>query len=622
MIKRKIMSYLLASTIVLGTGSFVMAAGVDELPNISDNSLVIGKNLFKLDTVTNSIYNLNTFVKASKTVDENNGVYYKYNGKWYTGQDIESFEKLKTGTPVDSIKNDIESVNGQSAADYKNNNFSFDWYQDGDYSHDKDGENESVEQFVVVFNQKINPNKGKLKIIVPDNTKADPYGAGKLGEITVDLENDSTEQSLANVEGGKPVTCFLVKTKENTDRVILELTEDWTRILNTEKTGINYYDKRVSGLKLVAEGLEDSEGNKISNGSETGEITAKSDINLVKDNQKPKVVYDKPIYTYIGENGMQPAGSTRIVFNEPVQIFTEKMISELKDANTKLPEIITYNPLTPSQQQLETNKDGLPVFSAEYHKVGSDGKDELDKDGKPIVIKGEYGLMGDIMKKDAESKENGEKIAFRIDQIPFDYDFDPKNEGITRFRDIGAYLINPETTLTEGKWKLVVKNFTDEAGNTMDEYVSDVIDIKPYFTIEKLTKDGIKIKFTEPFKGNKIFGGRVPILVYNSEGKMVAYCFIDNIKEGQTEAEGKFLSPIENLEGTYDINNMEYTVTKEESQKDNGQVEKNQEDKTQEENDKVDKSQEDNTEMDKAQQKTQDEGQTSKVEANDESKAE
>ncbi|NMM61863.1 hypothetical protein HBE96_04005 [Clostridium sp. P21] len=560
MIKRKTIAFALSSIMILSMAKHVLADNISELNNISDNSLVIGKNLFQLDNMDNSNYNLNTFIKASKTVDDKNGVYYKYNGKWYTGNDIESFTNLKNGTPLDTIPNDILQVNGEDVENYKNHDSAFDWYQDGDYSHDEDGDNESIEQFVVVFNKNINPNKGTLKIIVPDNEKKDPYGIDKLGEININLDGKSKPEMLQNVEGGSPVTCYVIKNKENTDRLVLELTEDWTRILNTEKTGLNYYDNKIKGLRLVAEGLEDQNGNKIIDNKGSDKLTAKRDIRLAKDNEKPKVVHEKTIYTYIGENGLQSAGNTRLVFNEPVQIFTEDMVSALKKANTKLPAVVGYNPLTPSQEQLKDNEYGLPVFSAEYYKVDDNGKNVLDSSGKPITIKGKYALMGDILESGAESHENGEKIAFRLDQIPFKYDFDSNNKGITRFRDIGSFLINPVTSLTEGKWKLVVKNFTDEAGNTMEDFMSDSIEVKPYFSVEKLTEDGIKVHFTDPFAGNKILGNKV-IIVITKDNKIVASTYLENLQNGQTEAEGKFKEPIKDLKGTYIINNIEYTVS-------------------------------------------------------------
>lgn len=562
MLKNKtIFSIILSSAVILASGNYALAESIENLPNISDNTLAIGRNLFKLDNVDNSVYNLNTFVEASKTVDENNGIYYKYNGRWFTGKDIESFSNLKKGTPLDSIPNDILEINGEDSDKYKLNNFSFDWYQDGDYSHDSDGDNESIEQFAVNFNQQINGSKGTLKIIVPDNTKKDPYGADKLGEITVNLDGSSKPKAFSNIEGGEPVTCFMVKSNGNIDKLYLELTEDWTRILNTEKTGINYYDSRVKGLKLAAENLEDPDGNKIVNSDGSTEISAKHTIQLAKDTQKPQVVLQKPIYTYIGENGFQPAGNTRVVFNEPTQIFTQDMADSLDKNSSNLPGIVSYNPLTPSQQQLKEYKYGLPLFSAEYYKIDKNGNNIMDEEGNPIIIKGEYGLMGDILGSNNSSTDNGDKIAFRINDIPFKYDFDPQNDGITRFRDFGSFLVKPESTLTEGTWKLVIKNMTDESGNIMDDYVSDPIEVKPYFTIEELTKDHIKVHFTDPFTKNTVFGDRVIVLVYKDD-KMLGFTYLENLQEGQTEAEADFKTPLEdtNLKGAYNINNLEYTI--------------------------------------------------------------
>src|SRR3712207_4726296 len=90
-----------------------------------------------------------------------------------------------------------------------NSDYKLDWYQDGDYSHDKDGKDESIEQFVVTFNKPIDPKKGKLKVIIPDKTKKDPYGSDKLGEIEVNMDGSSKEKPLKNVKGGDGLTFFI-----------------------------------------------------------------------------------------------------------------------------------------------------------------------------------------------------------------------------------------------------------------------------------------------------------------------------------------------------------------------------------------------------------------------------
>ncbi|WP_051541849.1 FMN-binding protein [Clostridium lundense] len=572
---KKICSLTLSSVMILGTCGSAFAAPLAKLPSISDNSLVVGRHLFELDNVNSSQYNLNTFVGASKSVDENNGVYYKYNGKWYTGKDIENFNNLKNAKGLDTIPNDIVKFNGQDPT--VKGDFVLDWYQDGNYSHDEDGKDESVEQFVVYLNKPVKQNKGKLKVIVPNNKGKDPYGKDKLGTIECSLDGTLKSKSLEDVEGGAPVGFFIVKDKGKnesikegyTDRFVIELTEDWTRILNTEKTGINYYDDIVKGLRLEAEDLEDENGNKVGDILGGNRITAKRDIKLAKDDQKPYIVAHEPIYTQIGENGIQIAGKTRILFNEPVQLLTEKNVEDMKKLNVKQPYVvgsfakekyIQYNPITPSQEQLKSKDQGVPVFKAEYVKINDKGEEVLDKDGKPIVVKGIYANRGDVFENDEAVEENGDKIKLRLNKLKFKYDFDANNKGITRFRDYGTMLISPEECLSEGKWQLVVKNVSDDAGNKMDDYVSEPIEITKYFEVAELTPNKVKIKFTKPFKKSSLWGNKIPVVITNDRGKSYGFTWIENIKDGQVEAEGTFAKPINNLKGIVYVNTMEYNV--------------------------------------------------------------
>lgn len=129
------------------------AAPLNKLPRVSDNSLVIGTELFELDNVTIKEYNLNSFANACKTVNNVNGIYYKYNGKWFTGKDIETFNNLKKAKGIDTIPNDILKINGHDVKEFMNN-ITMDWYQDGNFSGNS-AKNASVEQFVVYFNKPI-----------------------------------------------------------------------------------------------------------------------------------------------------------------------------------------------------------------------------------------------------------------------------------------------------------------------------------------------------------------------------------------------------------------------------------------------------------------------------------
>ncbi|KAJ50965.1 uncharacterized protein with FMN-binding domain/predicted Fe-Mo cluster-binding NifX family protein [Clostridium tetanomorphum] len=577
-IEKKICSLTLSTAMIFGTCSPAFGAPLAKLPKIEDNSLVIGRHLFELDKVNSSQYNLNTFIDASKSVDENNGVYYKYNGKWYTGKDIETFNNLKNAKGLDTIPNDIIKINGQDPT--VKSDFVLDWYQDGDYDHDEDGENESVEQFVVTFNKPVKQGKGKLRIIVPNNKGNDPYGKDRLGAIECSLDESLKSQPLEKVEDGSPVGLFVVKDKGKgksikegyTDRYVIEITEDWTRILNTEKTGINYYDDIVKGLRLEAEDFEGEDGNKV--GSTVGEnkIIAKRDVKLVKDDQKPYVIVHKPIYTKIGENGNQAAGKTRIIFNEPIQLLTKENVQDLEKLNVSQPYVVgsfskgkyvQYNPITPSQKQLKSQDKGVPVFDAEYRMVDEKGQQVLDKEGKAVVIKGKYGLRGDIFEQDDAIEENGDKLKIRLNEIDFKFNFDPNNSGITRFRDYGTIFVDPEKPLPEGNWQLVVKNVTDDAGNKMDDYISETFNVEKYFQVVSLTKDKVKIKFTKPYSKNSLWGNKIPLVVNDSNGKPLTVTWIENIKEGQIDAEVTLPKPIPETEKTVYINTMKCEVNTE-----------------------------------------------------------
>ncbi|BDR76071.1 hypothetical protein [Clostridium tetani] len=116
-VKKKICSAAILSMMILGMCSSVLAAPISKIQNIPNNSLVIGKCLFRLDKVTSNEYNLGSFVQASKTVDDNNGIYYKHNGKWYTDKDIKNLESLKKAEGLNTIPNDILKIDGKDVKD-------------------------------------------------------------------------------------------------------------------------------------------------------------------------------------------------------------------------------------------------------------------------------------------------------------------------------------------------------------------------------------------------------------------------------------------------------------------------------------------------------------------------
>lgn len=113
-IKKKILSAVLLAGMSFGTVNYANAASASELNNISDNTLVVGQYLFELDSVDSSNYNSEVLEDAEKTVDGvNDNIYYKFDGKWYTSEDIKSLTSLMNAQGKETIENDIVNVNGQ-----------------------------------------------------------------------------------------------------------------------------------------------------------------------------------------------------------------------------------------------------------------------------------------------------------------------------------------------------------------------------------------------------------------------------------------------------------------------------------------------------------------------------
>lgn len=409
----------------------------------------------------------------------------------------------------------------------------------------------------MTFNKNIELNKGTFKIIVPDKSKENTYGKNKLGTIEVKMDGTSKEKALENLKMtfkgkeklmGDRVTCVIKPdypvvnggNNKSTNRFVLELTQDWESILNTEKTKINYYDDRIKGLKLIAEGFKDENGNPIEDSEGSGEIEASRILDLKKDNSKPYVVKQKLIYNKIGMNGVQKAGVLGIVFNEPVQLYTKEMVDEgfigpciYKD----------HNPLTPNPNQIGKYENFLPELKAYYEKVSDKGEVLKDEWGKDIIVKGEYGEMADIFEDSSNINKTLSTVSTNLKEINHKFDVDPRNKGINRFRDYGMFYINPINNLSKGKWRLIVEGVSDDAGNEMDKYTSDIFEIKCLFSVEKLTKYKVKIKFTEPFNKECLEDDKFLVVV---------------TQYGQIEAEGNFDNPIEDFSEDYCVNNISY----------------------------------------------------------------
>lgn len=160
-VKKKICLAAISSMMIFGMCSSVLAAPISKIQNIPNNSLVIGKCLFQLDKVTSNEYNLGSFVQASKTVDDNNGIYYKHNGKWYIDKDIKNLESLKKAEGLNTIPNDILKIDGKDVNEIK----------DGTKSESKDDGKEVKDEI-----KSGSENNGKE---IKDETKPEPKDDGK-----------------------------------------------------------------------------------------------------------------------------------------------------------------------------------------------------------------------------------------------------------------------------------------------------------------------------------------------------------------------------------------------------------------------------------------------------------
>ncbi|WIF94035.1 S8 family peptidase [Caminicella sporogenes] len=432
-----------------------------------------------------------------------------------------------------------------------------DWYQDGDYSADADGENESVEQFFIIFNKGV--KDVKFKIIIPDNTKEDPYGKGAFKII------DKNTNNIELPKDGE-ISLFISEDVCRDDdyqngyssKYLIELTADWTEIFDTKRTGYNYYDERFNPIRLVAEGFSSEEENnqvvkvdgvsgatnKPNEGNTSDEenknqIIASRDIVLVKDIQRPKIVYEMQVAKAKGENQNKP-GTVGVTFNEPVQINAPYF----EDHHG-------FNPITPAQGQ------EAPLFKAKYIMV----EDIAGNPVSNIEVEGKYKGNSCLWKSTLirERQVDGE---FKYDVYPFDN----KNR-IKCTRDFGWSYIEPERELEAGKWKLVISGITDDAGNLMKKHEIDNIEISNilHLKINEITKTGVTVTYTKPIQKS----GWVRLIVqepncdshdHHSKGFYVLW---KKVKAGEQKVTFKFKEPFERLEeGIWKVNGLSYNVSR------------------------------------------------------------
>lgn len=261
---------------------------------------------------------------------------------------------------------------------------------------------DSPEQFVVKFTEKVDLGDEKdlnkrFTVVVPNKTNnpKDPYAVGvRKFALTGDK---------------------IHVTPVGQNAYVIELTEDWTKIFETDKTKENYHDELFNEIKVEINGAKDIIGNPIETEAGKG-IYLTNEYKLREDVKSPTIVKAEQV---------TKTGNVKITMDEPVQ-FVDRLGNHMDSQ------------VTPSEQQefkadTEKEKGKVPTATFEYVQVkDAEGNNVTDIRTIPGVIESlnDYDLGGDST------------------------------------RDFVA-TIKPQTELAFGEWKLVVRSISDDVGNTM-----------------------------------------------------------------------------------------------------------------------------------------------------------
>lgn len=434
------------------------------------------------------------------------------------------------------------------------------WYQDNDYHRDNDGKHESPEQFYVVLNKPI--KNGKFKIVVPNKENDDPYGKGKLLEITGE---DLVVTPDPSIEDGWSDGGY-------SSRYMMELNKDWTRILDSNKTGNHYYDNNIRDIRLIIEGVEVKGENHIdlkelnlkdgvfegeSTGYETGlkvKTTIKSnkiyDIEIVSHSETPSF-FRRPSYMIpariVTEQTTEVdaiSGATRS--SKGIMEATKKALLKSAGVEEKVLNITSDQDITllkddtapriVYQYQVSTVKGDSTVYPGTV-KFATDEPVQINDpnlkgrhNGMPLTPSEEQGdevsrvQFKYIRVEDAEgNKVNGEEVLGKysgggclvkastnghaIDKESFKYDVYPIHEKakVKCNRDMGWHAVVPMSDLTSGKWNLEIDGLTDEVGNKMEKHVMENIIIKSgeFFKVDSITRDAVTVTLQEAAEEDK-----------------------------------------------------------------------------------------------------------------------
>ncbi len=420
------------------------------------------------------------------------------------------------------------------------------WYNDGDFSRDIDGANESVEQFIAIFSKSVKPDNAEFVIIVPDNNNDDPYGEGCLGQISGKWDNSTPEEMLPLVPGGelnpeKKGIIFLGTNACGKDddfklglykSYILELTVDWTRLLNTSETGYNYWDARFNPIRLVVEGLTDQFDQPL------GEITATQDITLTEDVRQPTIVYRELMVQGLGEYSDYPTGVMRFAFDEPMQIIDSD--GEMSNSAGG------FTPVASEEQ--------VSILQVKYIK-------QQDPDGTSVSgIEVDGGYFGwNCLWPEGLTTESSVDPDY-LHQ--YDVDIFDEFHKIKQSREFGWHWVYPKENLSPGQWLLQLSGAGDDAGNTMIPFEIEITIKGQFLTIDEITYDYVKVSFAEPFiGGTQLLVVLSPLYDPAVDSSANRYVLSDNIDAGTSSFEFYFDEPLETLsDGLWTINGIEFQI--------------------------------------------------------------
>ncbi|MGM0369639.1 MAG: immunoglobulin-like domain-containing protein [Bacillota bacterium] len=242
---------------------------------------------------------------------------------------------------------------------------------------------------------------------------------------------------------------------------LVELTEDWTQIHDTDGTGDNYYDSVEDTITVEVAGLTNvwEEELDIADRVDTVELTEDTSSPYTinpedKDNIRDGAGIE--VLTTEYDDNINNAGQARITMNEPVQ---------WKDRN----KVYTSPNSTPSQSQDKK----VPKITIQYVRTDSDSDRTVD---------------GEIKELDNTLSPTAAKVDIESDR-----------------RDYSA-IIQPEEELESGNWKLVARELSDDVGNTMatevkkfsvektDDPVDPDPDPEPELTINDIEAGLVKVE--------------------------------------------------------------------------------------------------------------------------------